>query len=51
MSECKNCKSYFPRDEKSPNGDCVRRESNAKQLYHTSKPVNEKETCNNFEKK
>ena len=51
MSSCKECKSYFPLNEKSPKGDCVRRELDAKQMYHTAKPTVENGVCEHFIKK
>ena len=45
MSQFKHCKNYFPHYEGASTGDYIRHESNAKQLYYTSKPVNENDSC------
>ena len=51
MAKCKECKSYFPLDDKASKGDCVRRESDAKQMYHTAKPTDANGACEYFTKK
>jgi len=39
MLVCKDCKSFFPYDDQAQKGDCVRKVTDAKQTYFTSKPT------------
>ena len=54
MATCKDCKSFFPEEENSNKGDCVRRVVDPRQAYYQSKPVNASDdagSCDCFKKK
>ncbi|MBU3916438.1 benzylsuccinate synthase gamma subunit family protein [bacterium] len=39
MAECNECKHFFPLEEDKSKGDCVRRQTDERQAYFFSKPV------------
>ncbi len=54
MPTCKECKSYFPREEQPDQGDCVQRVVDPRQAYYKSKPQapdNDASGCDQFTKK
>jgi benzylsuccinate synthase len=54
MATCKDCKSFFPLEEDSAKGDCVRRVVDPRQAYYQAKPVKAEDnaaSCSSFQKK
>jgi len=54
MATCKDCKSFFPLEEDSAKGDCVKRVVDPRQAYYQSKPVHAEDnvaSCSSFQKK
>ncbi len=54
MATCKECKSFFGREDDPGQGDCVTRQVDPRQSYYRAKPVEaEKDAskCGSFQKK
>ena len=54
MATCTECKSFFPLEEDSLTGDCVRRIVDPRQAYYQAKPVEagqDASACASFQKK
>ena len=54
MAACKECKNYFPLEDQTEKGDCVRRQTDPRQAFYTAKPVsadNNAASCSEFQKK
>jgi hypothetical protein len=54
MATCKDCKSFFAREDDRSQGDCVMRVVDPRQAYYQARPVEtEKDAskCSSFQKK
>ena len=54
MATCKECKSYFEREDEPGQGDCVTRQVDPRQSYYGAKPVEpgkDATKCSSFQKK
>jgi len=54
MAECKECKSYFPKENSQWSGDCVQRVVDPRQGYYKAKPVaasQDASKCPSFQKR
>ena len=54
MATCKDCKSFFEREDEPGMGDCVRRQVDPRQAYYSAKPAEPEEDaskCAAFQKK
>lgn len=54
MPTCKECKRFFPLEERPEKGDCVQRVVDPRQAYHKAQPVDadrDASACASFQKK
>lgn len=54
MATCKDCKSFFAREDDQPQGDCVMRVVDPRQAYYKATPVEadkDASKCSSFQKK
>ena len=54
MTECSECKGFFPLEDDTSKGDCVRRVVDPRQAYYQAKPVEadkDASACASFQKK
>jgi hypothetical protein len=54
MTECNECKSFFPQEKNLNEGDCIQGVNDPRQAYYQSRPVkanNDAMDCPLFQKK
>ena len=54
MPLCNECMSFFPIEDESGQGDCVKKGVDARQTYYSSRVVtqdNDADRCDSFQKK
>ena len=54
MATCKECRKFFPMEDRPDKGDCVQRVVDPRQAYYKARPVDadrEASDCPEFQKK